>query len=78
MLHQMNLHPAPFSLVESGLKTIELRLYDEKRRQIAVGDTILFTCTDDPARTEDMNLYYTAEQQACYGVVGIEISPCTI
>lgn len=111
MLHKMNLHPAPFSLIESGLKTIELRLYDEKRRQIGVGDTICFTCTDDPARTltatvtalhrfpdfaalyaalplercgyrpeelataspEDMNLYYTTEQQARYGVVGIEI-----
>lgn len=28
--------------IKSGTKNIELRLYDEKRQQIKVGDTILF------------------------------------
>ena len=45
MLHTMNLHPAPFEMIQSGEKTIELRLYDEKRQQIQPGDTIVFTNT---------------------------------
>ena len=44
--HEMRLNPAPFSMIRSGEKTIELRLYDEKRKRIAVGDTITFTETD--------------------------------
>ena len=38
----MKLNASPFEMIESGRKTIELRLYDEKRRRIAVGDTIRF------------------------------------
>ena len=45
MTHQMNLHPAPFALIKSGQKTIELRLNDEKRRRIRVGDRLLFINT---------------------------------
>lgn len=43
--HEMQLQPEPFAMIQSGSKTIELRLYDEKRRKIQVGDTILFTNT---------------------------------
>ena len=45
-MHEMNLHPAPFEMIKSGKKTIELRLYDEKRRKINVGDKIIFTNTE--------------------------------
>ena len=48
--HTMNLHPEPFRLIREGKKTIELRLYDEKRRQIRVGDTILFSNTGQPGQ----------------------------
>ena len=41
--HHMKLHPSPFEKIKSGEKTIELRLYDEKRRQIKIGDRIIFT-----------------------------------
>ena len=30
----MNLAPSPFEMIKSGEKTIELRLYDEKRRAV--------------------------------------------
>jgi len=43
----MKLRPVPFEKIKSGQKTIELRLYDEKRKQISVGDTIRFTNTED-------------------------------
>lgn len=111
MTHYMNLHAGPFDGIQSGSKTIELRLYDEKRRLIRVGDTLVFTHSDDAAQTctatvtalhifsdfaalyaalplercgylpeelataspADMNVYYSAEKQAKYGVVGIEL-----
>ena len=43
MLHKMNLHNGPFESIKSGTKTLELRLLDEKRQQIQIGDTIVFT-----------------------------------
>jgi len=104
----MNLRPEPFEKIRSGQKTIELRLYDEKRRLIVPGDLIRFSCEGENILTEvlilhrfssfeelyaslplekcgytacelttaspsDMELYYTPEQQARYGVVGIEL-----
>ena len=38
----MKLNPDPFEMICSGKKTIELRLNDEKRQKIKVGDTIRF------------------------------------
>ena len=31
MKYEMRLHDGPFKLIKAGSKTIELRLYDEKR-----------------------------------------------
>lgn len=45
--HVMNLTPAPMQEIRTGNKTIELRLNDEKRKQIPVGDTIKFINTED-------------------------------
>ena len=45
MTHSMQLQPAPFEMIRNGTKTIELRLFDEKRKKIRTGDTILFTNT---------------------------------
>ncbi len=44
-VHNMKLFASPFEMIKSGCKTIELRLYDEKRQQIKVGDKIVFTST---------------------------------
>ena len=46
----MKLQTAPFEMIASGTKTIELRLWDEKRRLIKVGDEIEFTNVQDKAR----------------------------
>lgn len=110
MTHYMNLKAQPYTMIASGRKTIELRLLDEKRRLIKVGDTLVFknTMTFDTlscvvrelhifdsfeelyaalpldkcgylteeletASAKDMEEYYPAEKQKCYGVVGIEI-----
>jgi ASC-1-like (ASCH) protein len=45
--HVMNLTPAPMQEIRTENKTIELRLNDEKRKQISVGDTIKFINTED-------------------------------
>jgi len=46
-MHNMKLHPTPFELIKSRQKTIELRLFDEKRQKIKVGDVITFTNTSN-------------------------------
>lgn len=43
MNHEMKLKPIPFDLIKSGEKTIEVRLLDEKRQLIKLGDTITFS-----------------------------------
>ena len=111
MRYQMKLRSQPFEMIRSGKKIFELRLYDEKRQQIKMGDEIEFSCADekrepfvvvvtglhlfknfaelyaslpllqcgyteenvDKANPNDMNRYYSVEEQAKYGVVGIEI-----
>lgn len=45
--HQMKLKSSPFEKIKNGSKTIELRLFDEKRQKVQVGDFIEFTCFDD-------------------------------
>lgn len=46
-VHRMHLAPMPFDRMERGEKTIEMRLYDEKRRKIRIGDVIRFESTED-------------------------------
>jgi len=41
--HQLKLATIPFETIKSGNKIIESRLYDEKRREIELGDKIEFT-----------------------------------
>ena len=42
MTHEMRLHPRPFEKIQAGEKVIEMRLNDEKRQEIKVGDQIEF------------------------------------
>ncbi len=50
MTFSMKLRQNPFERIASGQKTVELRLYDEKRRRLSVGDIIEFSCDDYPER----------------------------
>ena len=47
MIHKMKLQESPFERIKNGTKTIEFRLFDEKRRQIKVGDKIEFSKLPD-------------------------------
>ena len=42
-LHDMNLQPKYYDFMKYGTKRIELRLYDEKRQKIELGDEIEFS-----------------------------------
>ena len=103
----LHLDRGPLEAIESGGKTIELRLNDEKRRKIKVGDLLEFVSREDRRRllvkvialrvfrdfeelyrnlpldkcgyrkgevaeAQDMEKYYSLEDQRKNGVVGIE------
>ena len=47
MIHKMKLNESPFERIKNGTKTIEFRLYDEKRKKIKIGDKIEFSKLPD-------------------------------
>ena len=108
MKHNMKLKDKPFNSIKNGTKTIELRLFDEKRQLLHEKDLIEFTNIetnekllvevkglykypsfvelykhfdksdmgygkDETANPEDMNSYYSKEEQKKYGVLAIRI-----
>ena len=50
-IHYLQLATRPFNAIISGAKTVESRLYDEKRQAIQIGDVIEFTNREAPAQT---------------------------
>lgn len=46
-MHKMNVKEKYYNLLKSGKKTIELRLLDEKRKNIKIGDIIEFSNASD-------------------------------
>ena len=58
MKHSMGLNKAPFEMIKSGKKTIELRLYDDKRRLISIGDEIEFVSKENSSE----RLYCTVKK----------------
>lgn len=106
-MHKLRLSEEPFAAIASGHKTVESRLYDEKRRKIQLGDQIIFINRTNPKQTvtatvvgllryatfhdlfshndprkfggesvewleNQINDFYSAEDQQRYGVLGIE------
>lgn len=51
MLMTMKLAQRPFLAVKEGRKTVEMRLYDEKRKKLSVGDFVEFVNLDYPEQT---------------------------
>ena len=50
-MHHMHLRQKPFDQMDRGRKTLELRLWDEKRRRIRPGDVIRFESRADDTDT---------------------------
>ena len=47
MLYKMKLNESPFERIKNGEKTIEFRLFDEKRKKLKIGDKIEFAKLPD-------------------------------
>lgn len=62
----MKLKEQPFSMIKQGLKTIELRLYDEKRRTIQIGDQICFHHDDETIDVVVTNLFIFPDFKSLY------------
>ncbi len=46
-IHEMNLQPRFYDYIKNGTKRIELRLFDEKRQKIQLGDIIEFSALEN-------------------------------
>ncbi len=68
MLHKMNLWNDSFNKIKTGIKTIEMRLLDEKRSTILIGDCIEFTNVANGERLlcKVTNLYRYANFEELY------------
>jgi len=86
MTHYMKLHADPFERISSGAKTLELRLYDEKRRAVKPGDCIVFSPENDCERTVKVKVkalhrfasfkeLYSSVDLSALGYAENEISP---
>lgn len=65
MKHEMGLQNKWFDAIDSGRKKFELRLFDAKRQQIRIGDTIEFTAKDGRKLTKQvysLSIYPTFRQ----------------
>ena len=77
MTHYMNLVPSAYAKIEARTKTIELRLNDEKRQKISVGDEIVFTNTefeDKKLRTRVLALHHFPSFAALY--INLPLQKC--
>lgn len=69
MIHEMKLRANYFKKIKNGEKTFEVRLNDEKRKQIKIGDFIVFKKEpelEEELRTqvEDLILFESFEEMA--------------
>ena len=74
MTHYMNLVPSAFAKIANGSKTIELRLNDEKRQRINVGDKIIFNLSsaDGILIAQVKNLYKFPDFEELYKALPLE------
>lgn len=68
MIHKMKLQDDPFSKIKNKTKTIEMRLNDEKRKNIKINDIIEFTnvLTNEKLYVKVTNLYYYKDFNELY------------
>ena len=67
MIHQMALHETYFESIKKGRKKVEVRLNDEKRRKVKVGDLIEFISVPNQdesltVRVSELRTYNTFEE----------------
>lgn len=73
MTHKMNLQDKYFDFIKNGTKRIELRLNDEKRQQIKIGDSIEFSNEKDKFTAKVIGLLKYQDFKTLFNDFGIEI-----
>ena len=73
MIHKMSLQDKYFDFIKNGTKRIELRLNDEKRRQIKIGDLIEFSNKKDKFTAKVVGLLKYQDFKALFNDFEIEI-----
>ena len=68
MLYDMELKNEPFNSIKKGQKKVEMRLYDEKRKLLKIGDCIEFTniSNNEKIKVEIINLCVFANFDELY------------
>lgn len=56
MIHEMKLNEKAFLNIKNGIKKFELRLYDDRRKNINLGDTITFHNLENLEDTISVNV----------------------
>ena len=70
--HNMTLKQPYFDLIKNGKKTIELRLYDAKRQQIAPGDEIIFQNGDKSNTVVVMGLVRARSFASLFDIIDVK------
>lgn len=65
----VHLHPDVFEIVEKGIKNVEARVNDEKRRKLKIGDTLVFLKRPDEdkiikTRVDNLRYFKSFEEMA--------------
>lgn len=69
-----HLHKEPFEQIAAGLKTLEARIFDEKRRQLKVGDRLQFINRSNESElllARITNLYNYSSFEAMFRTLGV-------
>ena len=68
---ELRLHAKYFDLIKQGTKTIEMRLFDEKRREYQIGDILIFKKRPEETeviKTRIINLHKVNSFQDLYNM----------
>lgn len=58
MKYEMHLRETPFNEIKNGTKMVEIRLNDEKRKNIKKGDEICFKLNEEKINVEVIDVFY--------------------
>lgn len=67
---EMHLNDVSFEIVKSGKKTMEIRIYDEKRQKIDMGDEIVFINKDEKLLVKVTGLFLASSFEILFSKVG--------
>ncbi len=67
---EMHLNDESFEMIKSGIKTMEIRIYDEKRQKINICDEIIFTNKDKKILVKVTQLFIASSFKLLFNKIG--------